>query len=60
MGLPVEYEDIVAAAERIEKYVVRTPALPATALNDNAPGRLRIAAPRTACSRCPRPNAPKV
>jgi threonine dehydratase len=34
MGLPVEYQDIVAAAKRIERYIVRTPALPATALND--------------------------
>jgi len=40
MGLPVEYEDIVAAAERIEKYVVRTPALPATALNDRTGARV--------------------
>jgi threonine dehydratase len=34
MALPVTFADIDAAAERIAKYVVRTPALPAPALSE--------------------------
>jgi threonine dehydratase len=34
MGLPVTFDDIEAAAERIAGYVVRTPALPAPSLSE--------------------------
>lgn len=34
MSLPVSYDDVTAAAERIAEYVVRTPALAAAALSE--------------------------
>ncbi len=42
MLLPVSYEDVVAAAERIAEYVVRTPALGAAALSERSGARVTL------------------
>jgi len=42
MGLPVSFDDVAGAAERIASYVVRTPALPAAALSERSGARLTL------------------
>ncbi|MBD5656779.1 MAG: hypothetical protein IAI50_16595 [Candidatus Eremiobacteraeota bacterium] len=42
MTLPVSYEDVEAAAERIADYVVRTPSLYAAALSEKTGVRVSL------------------
>ncbi|HMD01980.1 MAG TPA: threonine ammonia-lyase [Candidatus Baltobacteraceae bacterium] len=42
MNLPVSFEDVTQAAERIAEYVVRTPALPAAYLSERTGARVAL------------------
>jgi len=42
MGLPVSVSDIEAAAERINGYALRTPAVPASALSEKSGARVTL------------------
>jgi threonine dehydratase len=42
MELPVSFDDVTAAAERIAEYVVRTPSLPAASLSERCGARVTL------------------